>query len=116
QLIDRKVVFTDPGGEQYLLGTTLDVSDRKRREEEIFEARRIAEVHRSDLESVIDAMHMGVVVVDRDLNIEFINDAFFKIWKITPDDAYISEPFRKLIDVNRHNGVYPIEDRNFEDY
>ncbi|MCY0150441.1 PAS-domain containing protein [Hoeflea sp. G2-23] len=116
QLIDRKIVFTDPGGQRYLLGTTLDVSERKSREEEIFEAQRIAEVHRSDLESAIDAMHMGVVVVDRDLNIELINDAFFDIWKIAPDDAYIGKSFRKLIDVNRHNGVYDVEDGEFEDY
>ncbi|MEP3436651.1 MAG: PAS-domain containing protein [Hoeflea sp.] len=116
KLIDRKVCFTDPGGRRYLLGTTIDVSEMKRREEEIFDARRLAEINRSDLESVIDAMHMGVVVVDSEHHVELINDAFFRIWKIQPEDAYIGAPFRRLIDVNRHNGIYQVAEENFEKY
>ncbi|MDZ7600053.1 MAG: PAS-domain containing protein, partial [Hoeflea sp.] len=116
KLIDRKVGFTDPTGRRYLLGTTIDVSEMKRREEEVFEARRLAESHRSDLESAIDAMHMGVVVVDRDHNVELVNDAFFRIWKIKPDDAYLGAPFRRLIDINRHNGIYQVAEEKFEEY
>ena len=116
KLIDRKVGFTDPAGRRYLLGTTLDVSDMKRREEEVFEARRLAEVNRSDLESAIDAMHMGVVVVDRDQNVELVNNAFFRIWKLEPDDSFIGSHFRRLIDVNRHNGIYEVAQEKFEEY
>ena len=116
KLIDRKVGFTDPAGRRYLLGTTLDVSDMKRREEEVFEARRLAEVNRSDLESAIDAMHMGVVVVDKDHTVELVNDAFFRIWKLEPDDSYIGSHFRRLIDVNRHNGIYEVAQEKFEEY
>lgn len=116
KLIDRKVGFTDPAGRRYLLGTTLDVSDMKRREEEVFEARRLAEVNRSDLESAIDAMHMGVVVVDRDHYVELVNNAFFRIWKLEPDDSYIGSHFRRLIDVNRHNGIYEVAEEKFEEY
>ncbi|WP_152599469.1 response regulator [Hoeflea sp. BAL378] len=116
KLIDRKVCFTDPAGRRYLLGTTLDVSEMRRREEEVFEARRLAEINRSDLESAIDAMHMGVVVVDRDHNVELVNGAFFRIWKIKPDDSYRGAPFRRLIDVNRHNGIYQVAEDKFEDY
>ena len=116
KLIDRKVAFTDPTGRRYLLGTTLDVSEMKRREEEIFEARRLAELNRSDLESAIDAMHMGVVVVDRHHNVELVNDAFFRIWKIKAEDSYVGAPFRRLIDVNRHNGIYQVDEDKFEDY
>ncbi|MBC7282810.1 PAS-domain containing protein [Hoeflea sp.] len=116
KLIDRKVGFTDPAGRRYLLGTTLDVSEMKRREEEVFEARRLADINRSDLKSAIEAMHMGVVVVDRDHNVELVNDAFFQIWKIKPDDAYLGAPFRRLIDINRHNGIYQVAEDEFEDY
>ena len=116
KLIDRKVPFTDPGGNRYLLGTTINISDIKRRELEVHEAQRVAELHRSDLESVIEAMHMGMVVVDRDLHIELINGAFFKIWKIDPKSQLIGESFRKLIDINRHNGIYEVSEEGFESY
>jgi len=116
KLIDRKVGFTDPGGRRYLLGTTINVSDMKRREREVYEAQRRAELHKADLESVIEAMHMGMVVVDRDSTIELINGAFFRIWKIPAKDNFIGAPFRALIDVNRHNGIYDVSEDDFEGY
>lgn len=116
KLIDRKVGFTDPGGRRYLLGTTINVSDMKRREREVYEAQRRAELHKADLESVIEAMHMGMVVVDRDSSIELINGAFFRIWKIPAKDNFIGAPFRSLIDVNRHNGIYDVDEDGFEAY
>ncbi|AKI01579.1 PAS domain S-box [Hoeflea sp. IMCC20628] len=115
-LIDRKVGITDPAGRKHLLGTTLDVSEIKRREDEIFETRRLAELNRSDLESVIDAMHMGVVVVDKNDKIELVNDAFFRIWRIKAKDSYIGAAFRELMDVNRHKGVYDVADEDFDAY
>ncbi|OCW55539.1 hypothetical protein AWJ14_05995 [Hoeflea olei] len=116
KLIDRKVAFTDPAGRRFLLGTTLDVSEMKRRERDVFEARRLAESIRADLQSAIDAMHLGVVIVDKDLNVELVNGAFFEIWKIRREDAYLKAPFRRLIDVNRHNGIYQVPEEEFEDY
>ncbi|SOE17757.1 PAS/PAC sensor hybrid histidine kinase [Hoeflea halophila] len=116
KLIDRKVGFTDPGGRRHLLGTTVNISDMKRREREVYEAQRRAELHKADLEKVIEAMHMGVVVVDRDSTIELINGAFFRIWKIADKGNFIGSPFRSLIDVNRHNGIYDVSDADFEGY
>ena len=116
KLIDRKVGFDGPGGRRYLLGTTINVSDMKRREREVYEAQRRAELHKADLESVIEAMHMGVVVVDRNTNVELINGAFFRIWKIASRDDFIGAPFRALIDVNRENGIYQVAEDEFEDY
>lgn len=116
QLVDRKVTFSDPCGRRYLLGTTLDVSERKRREEELFEARRLAETHKSDIERVIDAMHLGVVVVDRELVVELVNDAMSQIWEISEVEDYVGRNFRELIEVNRHRNVYTIEDEEFEAY
>ncbi|MCY0094072.1 PAS-domain containing protein [Hoeflea ulvae] len=115
-LIDRKVGITDPFGRRHLLGTTLDVSEIKRREDEIFETRRLAELNRSDLESAIDAMHMGVAVVDRNDRVELVNDAFFRIWKIEAKDSYIGAAFRDLIDINRYKGVYNVADEDFDAY
>ena len=37
-----------------------------------------------DLQRTVDAMRMGVVVLDAKLNAEVINRAFYAIWKVTP--------------------------------
>lgn len=115
-ILDHKTCFVDPKGQRFLLGSTLDITAMKRREHEVFEARRVAELHRSDLESTLDAMHMGVVVVDRDLKVELANNAFFRIWKLQPRDDVIGAPFRQFIDVNRHNEIYAVAQDNWEEY
>jgi PAS domain S-box-containing protein len=116
QLVDRKVAFTDPNGRRFLLGTTLDVSERKGREQQLFEARRLAEVHRDDLESVLEAMHMGVVVVDKNLTVELVNEAFFRIWKVDTGKDLTGIHFRELIEINRYNSIYAVPDDDFDAY
>lgn len=116
QLVDRKVAFTDPNGRRFLLGTTLDVSERKGREQQLFEARRLAEIHRDDLESVLEAMHMGVVVVDKNLTVELINEAFFRIWKVDTGKDLTGIHFRELIEINRYNSIYAVPDDDFDAY
>ncbi|WP_420408506.1 PAS-domain containing protein [Hoeflea sp.] len=116
QLVDRKVAFTDPNGRRFLLGTTLDVSERKAREQQLFEARRLAEMHRDDLERVLEAMHMGVVVVDKNLTVELVNEAFFQIWKVDTANSLTGIHFRELIEINRYNSIYAVPDDDFDAY
>ena len=71
---------------------------------------------RSDLARALDSMRMGIVLVDADLNAEIVNQAFYDIWKVTPDDVGIGSPFRALMDINRHNGIYQVSDDKWESY
>ncbi len=116
QLIDRKVPFTDPSGQRFLLGTTIDVSERKRREEEVFEARRLAETHRDDLESILETMHMGVIVLDKNLDVKLINSAFYRIWNVDQDRDLTNASFKEVIELNRYNNIYDVPDNDFDKY
>ncbi|MFU0504964.1 hybrid sensor histidine kinase/response regulator [Pseudaminobacter sp. NGMCC 1.201702] len=69
-----------------------------------------------DLERVLDSMKMGVVLLNADLKAEIINKEFFRIWKVTPDDISVGLPFRALMDINRHNGIYNVAPDQWEDY
>ncbi|AZN71632.1 response regulator [Georhizobium profundi] len=68
-----------------------------------------------DLRQVIEAMPMAVVVVDQDLTIELINGRFFDIWRLEPVLLF-GHPFRKLMDLNRDNGIYDVVDDDWESY
>ena len=70
----------------------------------------------SDLARTIDSMKMGVVLLDSELRAEIINRAFYDIWKVTPADVAVGSPFRALMDVNRHNGIYDVPDSEWEAY
>ena len=69
-----------------------------------------------DLERTIDAMTMGVVLLDDDLNVEIINPAFREIWGLEPGEVEIGCPFRALIDANRGKGVRHMGDDDWEAY
>jgi PAS domain S-box-containing protein len=70
----------------------------------------------ADLERTLDAMTMAIVLLDRDMTATIVNKAFYGLWKVTPDDVGVGSPFRALMDINRHNGIYDIDDGHWEDY
>ena len=59
---------------------------------------------------------MGVVLLDASLKAQVINKAFYDIWKIGPADVSVGSPFRALMDVNRHNGIYDVAEDQWEGY
>ncbi|WP_311030868.1 PAS-domain containing protein [Mesorhizobium koreense] len=109
----RREVRTPEGG---IMGIRTDVTEMKKREEELAEASRQAEELLFDLTRTVEAMDMGVVVVDADMCAEIINPAFYEQWKMTPEQAGIGSHFRALMDINRHNGIYDLPDERWEDY
>ncbi|MDP3897831.1 MAG: PAS domain S-box protein, partial [Mesorhizobium sp.] len=70
----------------------------------------------SDLQRTVDAMLMGVVVLDVNLDAEIINKAFYDIWRLDRGDVTVGSPFRALMDINRHNGIYNVADADWEAY
>jgi len=109
----HREIRTEDGG---TIGICTDITDLKTREEELARAKASSELLSSDLTRTIDIMQMGVVVLDSDLQAEIINRAFYSIWKVTPDDVPVGSHFRRLMDVNRHNGIYEVSDSEWEPY
>ena len=109
----HREIRTEDGG---TIGICTDITDLKRREEELARARDHSQALLSDLERTIDSMSMGVVLVDAELRVETINRAFFEIWKVTPQDVGVGSHFRALMDINRHNGIYDVPDADWEGY
>ena len=70
----------------------------------------------NDLLTTINSLSMGIVVLDRDTNIELVNTAFFDIWDLEAELVTIGDPFRKLIDLNKDNGVYAVGPDDWEEY
>ena len=69
-----------------------------------------------DLQRTVDAMPMGVVVLDADLRAVVVNRAFYDLWKVTPEEVGVGQPFRALMDINRRRGIYDVADDSWEDY
>jgi PAS domain S-box-containing protein len=109
----RREVRTRDGG---IMGIRTDVTEMKKREEELAEASRHAEELLFDLTRTVEAMNMGVVVVDADMRAEIVNPAFYEQWRMDPEKVGIGTHFRDLIDYNRYTGVYDVPEARWEEY
>ncbi len=98
------------------VGIRSDVTEMKRRETQLAEAHEHTQALLSDLQRTLDAMRMGVVLLDANLDAEIINRAFHDIWRLKPGQMSLGSPFRALMDVNRGNGIYDVADEAWEDY
>ena len=91
-----------------------DITDMKRREAELADAKDQTAELLSNLRSMVDSMSIGIIVLDADLKTEIINRAFYDFWAIRPDDAPEGSPFRHLMDVSRGADAHGASDAEWE--
>ncbi|MDX3978334.1 PAS-domain containing protein [Shinella sp.] len=78
--ISRLYRVTTLDEKSYLIGSITDTTVLKKREDQLIEAQRAAEAARSDLESIVASLPVGIVVVDETGIIELVNGAFEDLW------------------------------------
>ncbi|WP_292110013.1 PAS-domain containing protein [Mesorhizobium sp.] len=75
------------------------------------------EQHLADLERTMDAMRMGVVLLDARLDTLIINKAYRELSKIPEGAVTVGAPFSRLMDLNRRNGIYgEIDEQEWQRY
>ncbi len=98
------------------LTSCFDITEQKKAQKALAAANLFAEQQSADMRATMDAMKMGVTLLDKDLNIIFVNKAHYAMWHWSETDAKEGDPFRKSIEANRHNGVYDVEDADWDSY
>ena len=78
--ISRLYRVTTLDDKNYLIGSLTDTTVLKKREDQLIETQRLAEAARADLESVVESLPVGIVVVDEENNIDLVNGAFEELW------------------------------------
>ena len=78
--ISRLYRVTTLDNKNYLIGSMTDTTLLKKREEQLIETQRLAEAARADLESVVESLPVGIVVVDEANTIDLVNGAFEELW------------------------------------
>ncbi len=69
-----------------------------------------------DLLQKVNSSEMAVLVVDRHMNIQLINDAFSQIWSDGAHQFNPGDPFRKLLDITRPDDTNSFDDSQWENY
>ncbi|KQZ80880.1 hypothetical protein ASD64_11345 [Mesorhizobium sp. Root157] len=113
RVVMHREMRTDAGG---IISICTDVTELESHKVEVTNAGERSRELLYDLERTIDSLELAIVIVDASLNVELINKAFYDIWKVTPQQVALGNPFRALIDINRHNGIYDVADADWENY
>ncbi|MBZ9726668.1 PAS domain-containing protein [Mesorhizobium sp. CO1-1-11] len=73
--------------------------------------------HLADLERTMDAMHMGVVLLDARLDTLIVNKAYRDLSRIPDGAVTVGAPFSLLMELNRRNGIYgDIDEEQWQRY
>jgi signal transduction histidine kinase/DNA-binding response OmpR family regulator len=99
-----------------ILTSCFDITEQKKALTALAEASVKAERDFADMKATMDAMDMGVVLLDENMEVLFVNKSNYQIWNWQPGEINPGNHFRKLIDLNRYKGLYDVEDSKWEDY
>ncbi|NMG38201.1 PAS domain-containing protein [Chelativorans sp. ZYF759] len=109
----HRTMPVDDGGQ---ISICTDITANKNRELEVERARQASEQLLEDMKRILDAMHLGVVVLDGNLDTVIVNQAYFKIWNIDPEDVPIGISARGMFEKARECGVYDVPEDEWADY
>jgi PAS domain S-box-containing protein len=108
-----------PNGRPYVIGTIVDISPMRQREMQLQEANARAESTRRDLEDIMSSIDVGLIVIDRNLNIEFMNEAYkSRVWGMGQTEwegEVVGRSFRELLQ-NTFNAHQNPVNTSFDEY
>ncbi|PDT32076.1 hybrid sensor histidine kinase/response regulator [Rhizobium sp. L9] len=93
-------------GRTYVVGSFSDISPLKEREKALIESRKQQEILHRDIESILRSLPIGVLILDNDHRILYVNDEFYSIWELPLDDRFDGRPFIDVIRRNDELGRY----------
>ena len=67
-----------------------------------------------DLRSMVDNMPTGILVLDAELKVQIINNAFYRLWNISEHEVGVGSAFRSLMDASRHADSYGMDGDSWE--
>jgi PAS domain S-box-containing protein len=101
-----------------LLGVYRDITELKEREEALAQAKETAEAARHDVEqtrsvmqTVLDNMFDGVMLFDKDMRWQFMNQQLMEFQRFTPDVAHIGASASEILRFQAERGDFgPLKD------
>ncbi|MDN2582496.1 response regulator [Aquibium sp. ELW1220] len=90
------------------IGICNDITAAKQREDELARANAAMQGVVGDFKTALDAMNMGVMLLDPELRIESVNCAFRDLWRIDEQAVPVGTPLRKVFDLDSVRALYAV--------
>lgn len=69
-----------------------------------------------DLRLALNSLDMGVLIVNDNLEMEFMNPVCYELWNVDPEKLQPGSNFRELLKLSRDLGFYDIDDDKWDGY
>ncbi|MGE7367940.1 response regulator [Neorhizobium sp. NPDC001467] len=106
-VITRLRRIISPDGERHLVCSRTDITMVKQAQDKAERAHR-------DLQTILDAMPVGIGILDADLRFEFANSAFYGFWDAGEQFELKGRFYRDFLKVNFDHGIYGEDPRSFD--
>jgi C4-dicarboxylate-specific signal transduction histidine kinase/CheY-like chemotaxis protein len=118
QMPDGRVIQVEmrPVPEGGMLIVYSDVSDLRRREEELRHAREVADATARELHVLLDTVEYGILFLDSDLRIRVANRAYRQMWQFPPGFFERQPTLRDDMELTRDRGLYVYPEGEWEAY
>ncbi|XUY26096.1 response regulator [Agrobacterium sp. rho-8.1] len=97
-----------PAHEPYLVGSVTDATPLMKRKEELKAARNEAERLHAEVQSILQSLPVGVMLLGSDYTIEYANNYFYELWEATEQVDLIGLPYRRYLELGYKSGKYHI--------
>ncbi len=116
-VVSRLTWTTLPNGSRILAGSITEISDLKRREQDLETARQNREAAEKKLQTILDSVEFGVLVIDQGtLKVEMANQAIYELWDAPELGCLEGITFSKMLEYNHQHKRYRYDDQQFEEY
>ncbi len=104
-----------PANEPYLVGSVTDTTLLMQQSQDLLAARNDAERLHAEVESILQSLPVGVMLLGPDLTIEYANKSFYDLWEVTEQIDLVGQPYRRYFEMGYESGKYDFGDTSFED-
>jgi PAS domain S-box-containing protein len=106
-VITRLRRIISPDGEAHLVCSRTDITMVKQAQD------KAEKMHR-DLQTILDAMPVGIGILDAEMNFEYANSAFYGFWDAGEQFELKGRSYRDFLKVNYDHGIYGDDPRSFD--
>ncbi len=103
-----------PAQEPYLVGSVTDTTPLMKRKEELMSARNEAERLHAEVQSILQSLPVGVMLLGSDYTIEYANSYFYELWEVTEQVDLVGLPYRRYLELGYKSGKYHLGEMDIE--
>ncbi|KXG85820.1 hybrid sensor histidine kinase/response regulator [Agrobacterium bohemicum] len=104
-----------PDDEPYLVGSVTDTTPLMEQKQALLAARDEAEKLHAEVQSILDSLPVGVMLLGSDLTIEYANTCFYDLWEVEEQIDLVGQPYKRYMQMGYESGKYDFGDISFED-